>query len=752
MNTITALSRRDALRLSGGLVVLFSTGVAAADRKGAPDPTSLDSWLAIGADGNITAFFGKVDVGQGLDVAVAQMVAEELDVPVAAVSIVMGDTSLTCNQGGASGSTGVRQGGVALRHAAAQARHHLIQRAAEYLRRKPADLATADGAVFVVDAPAQKVAYAALLRGKYFQSQIRWNGKLGNALGLTSTAKPKAPDQYKIVGQPVSRVDIPGKVMGTKDFVTDVRVPGMLHGRVIRPPVAGAVPMEIDRKSVASIPGVQIVHRQGFLGVVAPREWDAIRAADVLQVTWSKVDPPFPAFAALHDHIRKAPAIKETVDKTVGDVERALAGAAKRITAEYTWPFQSHACMGPACAVADVRADGVTSWSATQKPHFQQEGLAKLLKRPLDTVRVIWMPGPGSYGRNDAGDAAMDAALLSEAVGKPVRVQGMRHDGHAWDPKGPASVHTLRAGLDKDGNIVAYDVMNKGFSRVEVAVSEADPSDTLAGKLIGFPDKPGAGFGSPSDVYEFANRRLAWQCVAPLMPGASPLRGAHLRDPVGPQNLFASESFLDEIALAAKVDPIALRLRYMKDPREVAAVKAATERAKWIDGPPGARRQMAGAHPSGMGFAFARRGDTLVAVIAQVEVDRDTGRIWARKFVVAHDCGQVINPDGLRHCIEGNVVQGLSRAVHEEVLFDQSMVTSRDWSTYLILDIADAPEEIDIVLIDRPELAPEGAGEACTAAIPAAVVNAIFDATGVRMRAAPLSPARVKAALTAKTV
>ncbi len=752
MNAINALSRRDALRLSGGLVVLFSANVAAAERKGAPDPASLDSWIAIGADGNVTAFFGKVDVGQGLDVAVAQMIAEELDVPVASVSVVMGDTGLTCNQGGASGSTGVRMGGVALRNAAAEARHQLVQRAAQYLRRTPADLATADGTVFVVAAPAQNVTYATLLRGKYFQSQIGWNKRMGNALGLTSSVKPKASDQYKIVGQSVPRVDIPGKVMGTKDFVTDVKVPGMLHGRVIRPPVAGAVPTEIDRKSIATIPGVQIVHKAGFLGVVAPREWDAIRAADVLQVTWSKVTPPFPDFEALHDHIRKAPTVKETVDKNVGDVERALAGAAKRITAEYTWPFQSHACMGPACAVVEVRADGVTSWSATQKPHFQQEGLAKLLKRPLDTVRVIWMPGPGSYGRNDAGDAAMDAALLSEAVGKPVRVQGMRHDGHAWDPKGPASVHTLRAGLDTNGGIVAYDVVNKGFSRVEVAVNESDPSDTLAGMLVGFPAKPVAGFGSPSDVYEFANRRLAWQCVAPLMPGASPLRGGHLRDPVGPQNLFASESFIDEIALATKADPIALRLRYMNDEREIAVVKAAAERAKWIEGPPGARRQTANGHSVGMGFAFARRGETVAAVIAQVEVDRDTGRIWARKFVVAHDCGQVINPDGLRHCIEGNVVQGLSRAVHEEVLFDQAMVTSRDWSTYLILDIADAPEEIDIVLIDHPEREPEGAGEACTGAIPAAVANAVFDAIGARMRHAPLSPARVKAALSAKTV
>jgi CO/xanthine dehydrogenase Mo-binding subunit len=748
-----SLSRRDALRLTGGLVVMVAAAPAEAgdDGRGTLSPAELDSWIAIGADGEATAFFGKVDVGQGLDTAVAQMVAEELDLPMAKVAVVMGDTARTCNQGGASGSTGVQRGGVALRAAAAEARRLLVERAAAQLR-VPADrLETVAGTVRVVGAPDRRVGYGVLVGGRPFRARIAWNGQWGNPLALAGAA-PKSPDRYSVVGTPVPRRDIPGKVTGAAHFVTDVRLPGMLHGRMIRPPVAGAVPVAVDEASIAAIPGARVVRRGDVLGVVAPREWDAVRAADALRIAWSEMPPPFPDQARLYDHIRATAPDQTKIDVAVGDVDGALATAARRLAAEYEWPFQSHASMGPACAVADVRPDGVTCWSATQKPHFLREGLAALLQRPAESVRVIWTPGPGSYGRNDAGDAAADAAVLSAAVGKPVRVQGMRHDGHGWDPKGPASIHRLRAGLDAAGTVIAYDVMNKGFSRMEVSPVESEPGDTLAGILLRLPRQQRAVFGTPADVYRFRNRRLGWQTIPPLLPGgASPLRTTHLRDPVGPQNLFAAESFIDEIAFALAADPVAFRLRYLQDPREAAVVKAAAARAGWRDGPAGARRGGTGIVATGQGIAFARRGDTVVATVAEVEVDRANGRIRARRVFVAHDCGLVINPSGLRLCIEGNVLQGLSRALSEEVLFDRAGVVSRDWGTYMILDIADAPDSIDVEIIDRPELPPQGAGEACIGTIAAAVANALFDATGLRLRRAPLTPERVLAASRGRT-
>ena len=416
-----------------------------------------------------------MDMGQGVDVAIAQIVAEELDVPFERVSVVMGDTAWTVNQGGASGSTGIQKGGIALRNAAAEARRVLVEMASARLG-VPADrLEVTDGVVAVSGDPARKLGYGELIGGRYFDLPMKWNGKLGNDLVAEGQAKPKPPAAYKIVGQSPPRFDVPAKVFGKLDYVTDIKVPGMLHGRMIRPPVAGAVPVAVDEGSVRDIPGVRVVRDKGFLGIVAEREWDAVQAAERLQVTWSEAAPPFPENAALYDHIRQAPVVKREVPVATGEIDPAFAGAARVVEAEYEWPFQSHASMGPACAVVDARADGATLWTGSQKPHFARDGVARALGLPQDKVHGIWVPGPGSYGRNDAGDAGIDAALLSKAVGRPVRVQGMRYEGHGWDPKGPASIHRARAALDKDGAVIGYVFESKGFSRIDIDTNESDP-------------------------------------------------------------------------------------------------------------------------------------------------------------------------------------------------------------------------------------------------------------------------------------
>jgi CO/xanthine dehydrogenase Mo-binding subunit len=431
--------------------------------------------------------------------------------------------------------------------------------------------------------------------------------------------------------------------------------------------------------------------------------------------------------------------------KTTGNVEEAFKNAARVIEAEYEWPFQSHASMGPACALVEIKDGMVTCWSGTQKSHFVQAGIADTLGMPLDKVHVKWMTGPGSYGRNDADDVAMDAAVMAKATGRPVRVQYMRDQGTGWDPKGPASIHRARAAIDASGAMVAYEFTSKGFSRVDVDTNGSHTYDTLAGQARGVALKSGDGFGIPAESYEFPNKRLAWETIAPLLDRSSPLRSSHLRDPVGPQIHFASESFMDEVAAALNLDPIEFRLRHIKDPRDVALIKAAAEKSGW-QARPSPRRDQTGNKVAGRGIAYSQRNGTRVAVVAEVEVDRASGKIWARRFTVAHDCGQIINPDGLEKCIEGNIVQGVSRTLWEEVKFDGKNVTSVDWLTYPILDITETPEKIETVLINHPEIAPSGAGEPSIRPVAAAIANAIFDATGVRIRRVPFSPDRVKAA------
>jgi nicotinate dehydrogenase subunit B len=753
----TALSRRAVLIGGGALVVsigapiaadtVFGIGQAHAQGTKPPlTPDQLSSYIAVNADGTVNAYFGKMDMGHGLHVAIGQMVAEELDVPFKAVTVIMADTAVTVNQGGASGSTGIQEGGRQMRYAAAEARRALVDMAADKLKSSAGNLIVVNGIVSNAFNRDKKTSYADLIGGQYFNVQLDWNKKYGNPLFAPGKAQPKDPKSHKIVGQPIKRADVAPKVFAQEDYVTDIKRPGMVHARMIRPAVAGAEPVKVDEASIKDIPGARVVWDKAFLAVVADKEWDAIKAAEKLKVEWSEAKPPFPDQAMLYDHIRKALVRKRSVEKQNGEIDAAFAKAAKMIEAEYEWPFQSHASMGPACAVVEVKDGKVTCWSGTQKSHFVQDGLARILNVPLENVHVIWKMGPGSYGRNDADDAAMDAAVIAKAVGKPVRVQYMRDQGTGWDPKGPASIHIARAALDASGKVIGYDFLSKGFSRVDVNTNGSEPHDTLAGQTLGVALKSGDGFGVPAESYGFDNKRLAWETVAPLLDRASPLRSSHLRDPVGPQIQFASESFIDEIAAAVGADPIEFRLRHIKEPRDVAVIKAAAEAANW-ETRPSPRKDQTGNKVSGRGIAYAQRNGTRVAVIAEVDIDRTTGKIFARKFTVAHDCGQIINPDGLTKCIEGNIVQGISRALWEEVKFDNKSVTSVDWMTYPILDITETPAEVNVVLVNDPEIAPSGAGEPSIRPVAAAIGNAIFDATGVRIRRVPFSPEHVKAAL-----
>ena len=745
------LSRRGILQGAGALIVSFAAPVsvsvaATAATKPPLTPDQLDSFIAVHPDGSATAFFGKIDGGQGTDLGIAQIVAEELDLDLDRVSVVMGDTARSVDQGGASGSTGIWRGGAALRAAAAEARRILLDMAAQKLGAPASNLVVTDGVVTVEGNAAKHVTYGQLIGGQYFNAKLDWNKQFGNPLEIKPTSPLKSPDQYKIVGKGFPRRDVAPKVFARFDYVTDIKVPGMVHGRMIRPSVAGATPVTIDEASIKDIPGVRVVHKDGFLGVVADKEWNAIRAAQMLKVTWSQATPAFVNADAIYDHIRQAPVRHRQVEAEKGSVEQALAGAAKVLTSEYEWPFQSHASMGPACALVANKDGKVTVWTGSQKPHFTRDGVAKLLSLPPERVHAIWVPGPGSYGRNDAGDAALEAALLSKLTGRPVRVQGMRADGIAWDPKGPASVHRGRAGFDAQGRVIAYEFVSKGFSRININTNESDPSHSLVGMSIGLPPKPLTGFGVPAESYGFENKRLAWETIPPLVDACSPLRSAHLRDPVGPQIHFASEQFIDELAAAAGEDAVAFRLKHVTAPRDAAVIRAAAEKAGW-QARPGPRERRTGERLAGRGIAYAQRGGTLVAVVAEVEVEPKSGRIWAKKVTVAHDCGLIVNPEGLRYTIEGNVVQGISRTLYEEVRFDRSAVTSVDWMSYPVLEIADTPAAIEVVLIDHPEVAPTGAGEPTIRVVPAAVANAFFDASGVRMRRAPLTPERVKEAL-----
>ena len=738
----------------GGLNILTMNSSQAQTLAASPrpiGPAQLDTWLSFDTDGVVTAFFGKMDMGQGVDTAIAQVVAEELDLDVSLVNVVMGDTHRTANQGGASGSSGCRQGANALRNAAAEARRVLLERAAAVLGQPAGSLTVSNGVVSAANA-SRRISYADLVADG-LDTELDWNGNFGNGLNVFGQAQPKQVADYSVVGTSVPRKDIPGKIMATTEYCHHVVLPGMVHARAVRPPVANQVPVAVDESSIAGIESARVVRLGDFVAVVADTEWAAIRASRELVVTWSQADDPFPPMAQLFDHIENSPATGNSATGGFGGQPyetaptlSAIANADSRLEASYFVPFQSHARMGPSLGVANVKDGYAEIYSDTQKPHDTRNGIAQILGIDPEQVRVIWKPGPGSYGRSDADEAAYEAALLSQHLGQPVRMQWMRHEGHAWDPKAPPCVINCRAGIGQDNAINAWYFHAKGMSGWDVWFNASEPKDTLVGQLTGYEREGRHNFGAPTESYEFPNSVAYWETIAPLQEKASPLRTSHMRAPQEPQVHFAHESFIDEVAVATGQDPIALRLQHLTNDRERAVLEAVAELAGW-ETQPAPQSKRSGELLTGRGVSLATAFGGYVATVCDVEVEPSTGRVWARRFYVAHDCGLIINPKSLRTTIEGNIVHGLSRTLFEEVRFDEEMVRSVDWLSYPILDIRDAPESIEILTLNRPDLPPGGAGEPSHVTVPAAVANAVFNATGVRIRRLPLSPEYVRQAL-----
>jgi len=540
----------------------------------------------------------------------------------------------------------------------------------------------------------------------------------------------KEPSRYTVVGKPILRPDVPKKCTGTNLFLQDFSLPGMLHGRVIRPPSLEAKLMSVDEASIRSIPDVRIVRIQNFLGVVANDEWAVVRAAKALRATWSE-SPTLPGSDTLDRTVRGTVIERDETIVSRGDPAAGVSTASKQLSATYWWPFQSHASLGPSCAVVDFRSEGTTIWTASQGPHGMRTNFSRVFGIPENKLRVIFLDGSGSYGSNGNDDAAADALLLSKAVGKPVRVQWMREDELAWDPKGPPQLLDIRAGLDADNRITAWETQMWLPSNVQGS------RPLLAADQAGIAQPHGRGAGQISQNGDPPYPAMNVKVVVHWLK-ETPLRLSNLRAPGKIANVFAVESFTDELASAAGVDPLEFRLRGLTDTRAIDVIKRATEMIGWESRPSPNPRPQPGNVRIGRGMAYMRykQMENYVAMAMEVAVDRPTGKINVRRITCAHDCGLVINPDGLRNQIEGCILQTLGRTLHEETTFDRSRVTSIDWKSYPILSFPEVPA-VEVALIDRPTLPAMGAGEAATAPVAAALANAIFDATGVRLRRVP---------------
>jgi CO/xanthine dehydrogenase Mo-binding subunit len=692
----------------------------------------LDDWLKIEPDGTITAYSGKVELGTGVRTALAQIVAEELDVPFERVHMVMGDTALTPDEGYTAGSMTINSSGGALRQAAAEARRVLLLLAAEKLDASMAELIVNDGLISVRQDPARSVSYVQLMGGRQFNRNVSGNAPL------------KLPQDYRLVGTSVPRVDIPLKFTGQQSFIQDLQLPGMLHARLVRPPSSNAKFISMDKSSIKDVPGVvKLVQCGNFIGIITRREEQAILAAQQLKVQWSET-PSMPSMANLYTYLRSQPT-EDHILIDDSDVEAIIAGSAHQIHAEYHQPYHAHASIGPSCAVADVKKDQITVWCSTPGPYPMRNAMSQLTGIPVEKIHLIHVEGAGSYGQNGSDDAAADAVILSREVGKPVRVQWTRQDEFVWEPKAPAMVMEVRAGLDEQGNITAWDY--HVYSPSHVARARFAEQLVTAQLIAGQPFPAGRfSFGAERNAptnYTFPHQRITVHYLS-----NTPLRASSMRSLGGAENTFANESFMDELASAAGIDTLEYRLRYLDDPRAREVLHAVAEKAGWD------------AHPSplighgklleGRGLAFARyeNEEALVACIARVQVDLATGEVRVKRIVIAHDCGLIINPNGLENQIEGNAIQSLSRALKEEVQFDEYRIKSVDWETYPILKFSEVPD-VDIVLINHPDQPALGAGEPSTVTTAAAVANAIFDATGIRLRQIPFTPDRVISALQA---
>ena len=767
------LSRRTFLKGSGLLVVGIAGGTIvgplapnAAAQVAGPYPDvdfrQLDSWIVIHENNTATFYVGKTDCGQGTGTAFRQMMADELDIAYDKTSCIMGSTDVTVDQGGSGGSDAIQTDGWPMRRVAAEARRVLLEMAAARFAVPVDQLTVSDGVVAVAGDPSRRTTYGELIGGKQFNVTLTGN----NVDAATGVAKVKPVQQLKVVGQSPQRYDIPPKVDGSLKWAVDAKVPGMVHARNVKPPVAGAKLISIDESSVRGIPGfIRVVSKGNYIAVVCEREEQAIRAARQIKINWEKpATSPFPASDDLFAYMRKATPTSSQKPNVVGDPDATLAKAATVVEAEYDVPFQGHTAFAPAHAMADPSNGQMTIYSNDMKSYGLRNGVAQFLGMPRDQVRVVWMEGPQAYGRTAADDAGFEAAFLAKEIGRPVRLQWMRHEETGWDTKGPAFTFNLRGGLDANGNLIALDYNARAADFYHLGYNEAET--VLIAQLMGTRRaKPAAGnAGAPSDMYAIPNRRTAGHVVSLPLVWETPLRTGNLRDPNGPQITFAAESFIDELAAAAKADPVEFRLRLLtgattddsgfKRARSIAVVQGAADAFGWTPRP-SATAVGAGALLTGRGIAYSYRNQTVVAQIAEVEVNRRTGHVWVKRLVCAHDCGLVINPEGLRRAVECGMLHSLSRALYEEVQFDTEKTTGVDWISHPTLRHADTPARIDVVIIngdpnpDRPDLPHYGAGETVCKPLLAAVANAIFDATGVRLRRVPFRRARVLAALKA---
>ncbi|HEX9700080.1 MAG TPA: molybdopterin cofactor-binding domain-containing protein [Acidobacteriota bacterium] len=804
-------SRRDFLKSSGALVVSFgATAVTGSEALAAlagageaplaqaagpyPDPDfrQLDTWIVIHPDNRATFYVGKTDCGQGTGTAFRQMMCDELDIAYERTTLVMGQTDVTPDQGGSGGSDAIERDGWPMRRVAAEARRVLLEQASARFGVPIDRLEIRDAMIAVAGDPSRSVTYAELVGGRRFDVALN-----GNNINATSgVAEVKPVQEHRYVGQSIPRYDIPAKVDGSLEWAVDVKLPEMVHARNVRPPVAGATLRRIDESSVADLPGfIQVISRGNYVAVICEREEQAITAARRLQVEWERpAAAPFPASDEVYAYMRAAEPTSGGDPEEQGDPDAAFAGAARIIEAEYEFPFQGHTAIGPAHALADPSDGQMTIYSNDMKAYGMRNGVAEFLGMPRERVRVVWMEGPQAYGRTAADDAGFEAAFLAKEIGRPVRMQWMRDEETAWDTKGPAYAFSMRGGLDDEGRLVAleYDARSADYNHV----GYNEPDTVLIAQLMGrrreAPARGGA--ARPSDMYAIPNRRTSTHVVSLPMIWETPLRTGNLRDPNGPQVTFASESFIDELAAAAGADPVQFRLDLIagspeddafRRARSLAVVRAAAEAYGWDtrpspkpgpatssggDGPgaggaEGSRSarqgnggQGAGPVLTGRGIAYTYRSRTIVAEIAEVEVNRETGHVWVKRLVCAHDCGLVINPEGLRRTIECGMLHSLSRALWEEVQFDGEKITSVDWLSHPSLRHSDTPETIDVVLVngdpkpDRSDLPPYGAGEAICKPLIAAVANAIYDATGVRLRRPPFRDERVLEALEAAGV
>jgi CO/xanthine dehydrogenase Mo-binding subunit len=725
-----SLSRRSFLKTSGGLVVTFSVPGALTPALGMTGPAKtvaldeVDGFLAIDGNGMVTAYSGKVDLGTGVYTALKQMVAEELSVSYRSVNLVQGDTALTPDQGPTYGSLSIQRGGVQLRQAAATAREALLDRAAERLGASRDKLEIKDGRII---GGGKAVTYGELIGDKQFQIKVDAKAPLKN------------PESYTLVGRSVRRVDIPAKVTGKFTYIQDFKRDGMLHARVLRPAAMQSTLISADESRAKRIPGyIGTIRKGNFLAVVTDNEWAAVRAADAVKATWSDWSG-LPDKNGIWEYVRKSPVAKDEELQKTGNSTGALQSGAKTLSATYNFAIHTHGSMGPSCAVAEYKGNELTVWTASQATHLLRKQLANMLSMPEERIRCIYLEGSGCYGRNGHEDAAADAALLAIEIGKPVRLQWSRADEHGWDPKGPPTLIDYRGALDADGNLLGWES--------EVYIPEKPKAvavKLVAAELAGLPHEdahPGNIHQNMAIPYAVPNVTATAHWLA-----RTPFRASWIRTPGRMQNTFGNECFIDECAAAAGVDPMKYRRGLLSDPRGLELLTRLANVSRWT--PRSGRPAASGDEVKGRGMAYIKYElvRTYVGAVADVTVNRRTGKVKVDRFYVSHDCGQIINPDGLKNQIEGNVVQTVSRTLMEDLQFDRSTVTSLDWKTYPILTFPDVPEVV-VDLVDWPDQPPWGAGEPTTAVVPSAISNAVFDATGARLRSVPFTPDKVLAAL-----